>query len=127
MSKTTDELKARMRAIKAKDSRTASMSPDRVFATLKEGTSVFVVFKDNAQRIKYQRRLVQEAVKFLGKEPRGGIPKGSFAGERVFTWDGDVELALATDVPGDPKGKLAHAREPSNTLVTKISIPYSWS
>lgn len=122
-----EKLIARMRSIKRADKRPDLASPRTLYDLLKRGAKVFLVFDNNAQRIKYQQRLIKEAAAFLDQEPVGGTPTASLAGQRVFSWANGAELALATDVPGDPKGKLFGEALPADAKQVRLSVPPDWN
>ena len=115
-----------MRSIKRSDKKADTASPRAIYDLLKRGAKVFLIFDGNAQRLKHQQRLVKEAAAFMDQEPVGGVPTASFAGERVFSWPNGAELALATDMPGDPKGKLFGEALPADAKPVRLSVPPDW-
>ncbi len=121
-----ESIKARIKALRNTDKKPPTMELSKVYATLKKGRNVFLVFDDNSTRLKYQQRILQEACDFLSKEPMGGMPKGAIAGERVYQWDNGAEIAFSTSVPGDMKGKLFMEVKPPNTDIVRPGIPSSW-
>lgn len=120
------DIKARIRALRQEEKKPTGLSISNICKTIAKGRNVFLVFDNNAERRKYQQKILQEITNYMSKEPVGGIPIGTFAGERVFSWDNGAEIAFSTDVPGDMKGNLFLEKKPVDTDVGRPEIPAEW-
>ncbi len=122
-----ETIKARIRQLRSIDKKSPSMPLTGVYESLKKGRNVYLVFDNNAERLKHQQRILKEAAEAMNKNPLGGMPMGALAGERVYQWDNGAEIAFSTSVPGDQKGNLFMEKRPVDTDIVRPEIPDSWT
>lgn len=120
------EIQARIKMVRGSKKQT-NLSMDSICTSMRRGRNVYLVFDSNAERLKYQKRILQLVSDSLNKEPLGGLPLGSLSGERVFQWDNGAEIAFSTSIPGDLDGNLPMERKPANTDIGRPEIPDSWN